>query len=279
MLINKLYIKKYSMKTFYLTLIILSINFSSFSQNKLKDDFNYKITYNLTYKLDSTSLEKPTSELMILYFGDNLSLFSSRAKTLANPIEVRGNSGHTSRSALTKFHYEILKDNQINKLYYTLQIPKTQDQFYYIQNKDLFDWSISEETKLIKGYNAQKATTSFAGRDYIAWFSPEIPIAEGPYKFNGLPGLILEISDTKNDYVFEFIGLEKLSPKLPYTINMKQYVKTEKGELLDLWHRYRRDPFTYANNPNVKISPDVHKKYIESFTEMLKKENNPIELE
>lgn len=266
------------MKTHYLILFSLSINFIGFSQNKLNDEFNYKITYNLTYRLDSISLEEPKSEYMILYLGDNLSLFSSRAKTLANPIVVRGNTGYTSRSALTNFHYEILKDNKTNKLYYTLQIPKMQDRFYYTQDKNLFNWNISEETKLIKGYNSQKATTSFAGRDYIAWFSPEIPIAEGPYKFNGLPGLILEISDTDNDYVFEFIGLEKISPKLPYNINMKQYVKTEKKELLDLWYRYRRDPFTYANNPNMKISPEIHKKYVESFTEILKKENNPIEL-
>ncbi|GGK57075.1 MULTISPECIES: GLPGLI family protein [Flavobacteriaceae] len=266
------------MKTHYLFLFSLSIYFIGFSQNKLKDDFNYKITYNLTYKLDSTSLDKPTSELMILYFGDNLSIFSSRAKTLANPIVVRGNTGYTSRSVLTKFHYEILKDNRTNNLYYTLQIPKMQDRFYYIQDKNLFKWNILEETKLIKGYNVQKATTSFAGRNYIAWFSPEIPIAEGPYKFNGLPGLILEISDTANDYVFEFIGLEKKSPKLAFKINLKQYVKTEKKELLDLWYRYRRDPFKYANNPNVKSSPEIDKKYVELFTEMLKKENNPIEL-
>jgi len=267
------------MKTHYLILLSLSIHFISFSQNKLQDDFNYKITYNLTYKLDSTSLEKPKSELMILYLGANLSLFSSRAKTLANPIVVRGNTGYTSRSALTKFHYEILKDNRTDKLYYTLQIPKMQDRFYYIQDKNLFNWSISEETKQIKGYNVQKATTSFTGRDYIAWFSPEIPIAEGPYKFNGLPGLILEVSDADNDYVFEFIGLEKKTPKLPFKINLKQYVKTEKEELLDLWHRYRSDPFTYANNPNVKTTPEVHKQYLKYWAEMLEKENNPIELE
>lgn len=276
-MINRFYLKKEAMRILYLILLSLLIHFIGFSQNKLKDDFMYKITYNLTYKIDSTSLEKPTSELMILYLGDNLSLFSSRAKTLANPIVVRGNTGYTSRSALTKFHYEILKDNETNVLYYTLQI--VNDRFYYTQDKNLFDWKISEETKQIKGYNVQKATTSFAGRDYTAWFSPEIPIAEGPYKFNGLPGLILDISDTENEYVFEFMGLEKKSPKLPFKINLKQYVKTVKEELLEINYRYRRDPFSYTKNPNVKISPEIHKKYIESFTEMLKKENNPIELE
>ena len=191
---------------------------------------------------------------------------------------IRGNSGHTARSAMTKFLYEILKDNRTNKLYFTKRIPKMQDRFYYTRDKELFNWSITEETKLIKGYMVQKATTSFAGRDYTAWFSPEIPISEGPYKFNGLPGLILEIYDTDKDYVFDFIGLKKLSPKVPFKINLKQYVKTTQDDLRALWYRYRRDPFTYANNPNVKKNPEVDKKYVLLFTEMLEKENNPIEL-
>ena len=266
------------MKSPYFALLLLSIHFIGFSQNKLKGSFNYKITYKQTYKIDSTTTEKPRSELMILYFGEHLSIFSSRAKTLANPMVIRGNSGHTARSAMTKFHYEILKDNRTNKLYFTKQIPKMQDRFYYTQDKELFNWSISEETKLIKGYKVQKATCSFAGRDYIAWFSPEIPIAEGPYKFNGLPGLILEIYDTDKDYVFDFIGLKKLSPKVSFKINLKQYVKTTQDDLRDLWYRYRRDPFTYANSPNVKMTPENHKKEVQLFTEMLEKENNTIEL-
>lgn len=266
------------MKILYIFLFSILIQYTGFSQNKLKDAFNYKITYNLTFKLDSTSLEKPESEYMILSLGDHLSIFSSQAKTIANPYIIRGNSGHTSKAALTKFHYEILKDNRTNTIYYTLQIPKMQDRFHYTQDKDLFNWSISEETKQIKGYKVQKATTSYAGRDYIAWFSPEIPIAEGPYKFNGLPGLILEIYDTDKDYVFEFIGLKKTTPKIPFKINLKHYIKMEKEELLNLWFRYRRDPFTYVNNPNIEITAKTHKAYIKMFTEILEKENNPIEL-
>ncbi|GGK57079.1 MULTISPECIES: GLPGLI family protein [Flavobacteriaceae] len=264
------------MKTLYLLLFTISIHFIGFSQSKLKDDFNYKITYNLTYKIDSTSLEKPKSENMVLYIGEKFSKFSSRAKSLKHSYVIKGNSGHTSREALTDFQYEILKDNHTNKLYYILQI--AYDRFYYIQEKNLFNWNILEEIKQIKGYKVQKATTSFAGRDYIAWFSPEIPIAEGPYKFSGLPGLILENSDTDNEYVFEFIGLEKKSPKLPFKINLKQYVKTEKGELLEINYRYRRDPLSYVNNPNISMDPEIYKKYIKARATMLKKENNPLEL-
>lgn len=244
---------------------------------KLTDKFDYKVTYKLTFKLDSTNLDESRSEYMILFAGDELSKFSSRGITLANPIERRGNTGQISRAAITAFHYNILKDRNNNKLLYTKDI--VHDQFYYTQEIDLFDWKIQPETKKIEDYKVQKATTPFAGRDYVAWFATEIPISEGPYKFSGLPGLILEIADSKNHYVYEFIGLEKLSPKLRYSLKLRQYHKIEKEKLKEIWYTYRKDPQSYTNNPNTKTTPEDHKKLVELFAEKLKKENNHIELE
>ena len=260
-----------------LLLFLLILIFSNAFAQKLNDKLEYKVTYQLTYKLDSTA--QPQSEYMILYTGEKLSKFSSRAKILENPIVIRGNSAQTSKAALTKFHYEILKESKSGNIYYTLKIPKMDDRLYYLEEMNQFEWEILPETKKIKEFKAQKAATSFADRNYIAWFTPEIPIPEGPYKFNGLPGLILEIADTEDHWIFEFFGLEKLSPKVSYKLNLNQYVKTDKEKLLELWHRYRKDPIGYANNPNVTISLENHKKLVEAFTEMLGKENTPIELE
>jgi len=53
-------------------------------------------------------------------------------------------------------------------------------------------WRISTETQTIIGYRSQKATTRFGGRDWTVWFTPDIPISEGPWKLRGLPGLILK---------------------------------------------------------------------------------------
>ena len=47
----------------------------------------------------------------------------------------------------------------------------------------MFEWTIAGDTASISGYNVQKATTHFGGRDWIAWFTPEIPYRDGPYKF------------------------------------------------------------------------------------------------
>lgn len=250
------------------------------AQETIEGEFDYKVTYKLDFKLDSTSTEK-NSEFMILYLGDDISQFSSRAYVLENPLVIKGNNGSTSREAVTKFFTKTIKDREASKMYNSVFIPKTD--FFYTQELDIFDWEIHPETKIIKDYKVQKATTSFAGRDYIAWFTTEISVSDGPYKFNGLPGLILEIADTGNDYVFSFIGLEKLAPALDYKINFNQYIQSTQEDIAERFYKYRRDPMTHMraqeNNTNSMPDPEWHKKMVAAFTEMLEKENNPIELE
>ena len=265
------------MKISYLFILVGLINCTSFAQTKFRDNLKYKVTYNLTYSLDSTALQETKSEYMILLTGDEFSVFSSRAKTLANGYEITGNKGEISRQAITDFQYVIHKNADLGKIYFTQDIVK--DQFYYIQEMNQFDWKIHPETKTIEDYKVQKATTTFAGRNYVSWFTTEIPIPEGPYKFNGLPGLILEIADTENHYVFKFVGLEKLTPKLPFSIDFKDFFQIEKGKLEEIWYTYRKDPSSYTNNPKISMSPENHRKLVRFFTEKLKRENNSLELQ
>lgn len=86
--------------------------------------------------------------------------------------------------------------------------------FYYFDNENLFfrdnyydelllvkeaeptqKWTLLNESKDISGFSVHKATTQYRGRKYTAWYTPEIPLPYGPWKFNGLPGLILEVYD------------------------------------------------------------------------------------
>ena len=64
------------------------------------------------------------------------------------------------------------------------------------------DWVLAEGERTINGYKCQRAITSYGGRDYEAWYTPSLPVADGPYVFAGLPGLIVQIYDTKNYYTF-----------------------------------------------------------------------------
>lgn len=67
-----------------------------------------------------------------------------------------------------------------------------------------FDWVIQQENKKIKNVSCQRATVNYKGRKYQAWFAPSIPFSDGPWKFHGLPGLILEIYDDTNEIKFIF---------------------------------------------------------------------------
>jgi GLPGLI family protein len=56
-------------------------------------------------------------------------------------------------------------------------------------------WEIGNETKYIDSFSCTRATCYFRGRNYEAWFSPDIPVPLGPWKMGGLPGLILDLKD------------------------------------------------------------------------------------
>lgn len=83
------------------------------------------------------------------------------------------------------------------------------DYFSY-KTEDKMDWKLGNETKKSGEYTLQNATTNFGGRQWTAWFSKDINISEGPYKFRGLPGLIFELYDSRDNFIFKLVRSQKL---------------------------------------------------------------------
>lgn len=109
----------------------------------------------------------------------------------------------------------------------------------------IIDWTLTSEKKKILSYTCQKAIGSFRGRTYEAWFTPEIPLEEGPYKFSGLPGLILEVSDTEKQYVYSCIGIEQPKSIVPIKYWKWRYEKIERKKLFHLIERAHKSPFRH----------------------------------
>lgn len=167
---------------------------------------NYCGTVNYTQTKD---LGMPIIENYVLKF-DNKSSFAIED----NVSELEGGSkieeelndmGSTNRTNTTI----VARTNTTPKFYLNQK-----ESFYFrdnFSNQELlvkenfkpFNWEILKDTKKIGNFVCQKATTSFRGRNYTAWFTKEIPVPFGPWKFNGLNGLILEVYDT--DKVFHIV--------------------------------------------------------------------------
>ena len=74
------------------------------------------------------------------------------------------------------------------------------------------DWEIEDSTRNILGFNCIKAVADFRGRKWIAWFAPELPLPEGPWKLCGLPGIILRAYDSKHHYTYEATDIDTKNP-------------------------------------------------------------------
>ena len=89
----------------------------------------------------------------------------------------------------------------------TLMISSTIASYKYNQQLPKIEWKLENEEKKIKGIRCLKATCRFGGRDWTAWYAPEYPMPYGPYLFQGLPGLIMQVVDKKKNFAFKFKGI------------------------------------------------------------------------
>jgi len=110
-------------------------------------------------------------------------------------------------------------------------------QWMYTEAYPSMSWSLSTDTTTICGYLCQKATCRWRGRNYVAWFAPQLPIKLGPWKFGGLPGLIMKIYDTKHLYTWQAVAIDK--GEFPILQLGKKYFKeTTRNKVRKMQYEY-----------------------------------------
>jgi GLPGLI family protein len=136
-------------------------------------------------------------------------------------------------------------------------------ELYFYQEESIhIPWEIKEDTISVLGYLCTKANCDFGGRIYTAWFTQDIPINEGPYKFYGLPGMILKIEDSEKLFQFEAIGLEKLENAEIVIDENSRYLKCTKEEYSTIKKRMREN-FTEFYREGMSLNYSYRKNGIE----------------
>ena len=127
-----------------------------------------------------------------------------KASAVPKSIEIEGRLSNY----WSEYQYsELFIEN--NELTEWAVMPRNQERncMRYTESFPQMHWSIGKDTLTICGHKCQNATCHYRGREFEAWFAPSIPIRKGPWKFGGLPGLIMKVYDKDHLYTFECVGL------------------------------------------------------------------------
>ncbi|KAF5278907.1 hypothetical protein FQR65_LT15503 [Abscondita terminalis] len=136
------------------------------------------------------------------------------------------------------------------------------------------EWNLINEFRIINGYKTQKATTRKYGRNWTAWYSKDIPFPFGPYKFNKLPGLIVEVYDENKDYFFSMYSFRKRKYYCKSANMMVNAKLVPKSKVFDY---QKRDITDFSTFDGIITDPET----LQELTKMAKikaQYYNPLEL-
>lgn len=121
------------------------------------------------------------------------------------------------------------------------------EKYCYSEDIPQINWEVGDSTKSILGYECFIATTDFHGRRWTAWFTPEIPVVAGPWKLQGVPGLILEAYADGGQYRFEATGIQKTDKMITPIYLADQYEKTDRAGFLKAKRSFTDNPLGKIN--------------------------------
>ena len=182
--------------------------------------YNIQVKYELKYLPDSINRDKTNTRVMVLNLSPKgISSFCEYSQEVRDSIYIsHTQNGKIKMSDMNRSSklggriyefYTIIKSwPEKNRLLYKGNAGF--DFYTYKETLPDFGWKVDfSQTKTIVGYTCHEAQGSYGGRNYQAWFTTDIPISDGPWKFRGLPGLILEVASTDGDYSFAATSIQK----------------------------------------------------------------------
>lgn len=231
---------------------------------------NFRITYRHIATLDPAHPDKKKENEMYLDIGSNVSKYIDRKRIIVDSLTMLYATKGTDIERLSKQSVSLLR-NSVSEIILK-NYPRSKITVYdripfntYVYEEDLVvpKWQLEEGNLTVCGYACKKATTTFRGRNYTAWYTLEIPLSNGPWKFTGLPGLILKVKDDKNHYIMECIGIEKKDGTEDIYVSIsKREIKTDKAKFQKGLAEYHKNPGAHIANTGLvksEIPPHVYK--------------------
>lgn len=256
----------------YLVLLISLATLGSWSQEK-----------GIVYygQIESIGLKSPLGPDFNAYliFNNNESYYVTANDSLENGKEFKlrysSEDGQNIRSfsgpLTSKYGRQVYNNRNKDSLFWNQWVD-----FYVAEKRPIINWKLEKETKKIGKFTAHKAIGHFRGRNYTAWYILEIPLPYGPWKLQGLPGLILEAYDNDKEMYIYFKSIEYPTANKAIISQLKRpndhpktwWTKEDFKKKLDYFYEKRKNSsITLAQKygtdvPEEKIKSEI---YLESF--------------
>ena len=275
-------LKFYKMKQItILTIAICIFSNSIFSQKKMP--ITNKIIYGFSHIKDTNRPDIISDEDMILHITSDESKYQSYTLQIMDSINDE-NYKRSGKLFVSNGTREQIFTDFNNRIQYSV-FPWLNDTLLIKNNLDSINWIIKDSSKNISGFECLKAEGFCKGRFYEVWFCPEIPIAAGPWKLSGLPGLILEAYDLRRSIIFTFKSITNI--EVPEYINLpNKFSQVTTNEFIKMKESLLSNPSGYINsviNANsfsngINSASKIDIKNSSSGNIIRKKINNPLEL-
>ena len=238
---------------FSLIFIALAITVSAQQEAKIEVSYTEYQPNMRTGEKNGTS-----HQYILLASGDDSKFFSPRTEyidSLNSTPEGKAKYQEMARSAYlggkiediprADGSYYVVKSATDNKLYYYDKVGT--ERFCYEEDTPQLNWVVGDSTKTILGYECFFASVDYHGRKWIAWFTPEIPVAAGPWKLQGVPGLILEATTVDGLYSFIADGIQQTEKIITPIYLINEYEKTDRIKFLKAKRGFMDNPVGAIN--------------------------------
>lgn len=244
------------------------------------DSARIKFFYEYAYRPDSTKADKWRHAQTVLLIGNECTGFADYYSLKADSLNDAYYEAKRSPMELL-VPYMSIGHNIQYKSPLVINTPRNMATVQlagfvtceYTQQLEPLAWTLAEGDSTISDIHCRKATCHMGGRDWVAWYSVDYNIPQGPYLFRGLPGLIFAVRDTKNNHVFTLNGLETLAKSEPvYLKTVGKMVKLSRKDALKAKRNEYDDPQTAIEMSGKHI-------WNEDGSRLPSPPYNPIELE
>lgn len=221
----------------------------------------HRFMYEYHFAPDSTQIEEVKKENMILDITEKGSTYQSYDNYVTDSLmheqfeKARATGSRNfnfNRSERSAIRYRVTKQYPEFKVYLH---ERFSSEAYKVLEDEKLNWNILPETEKIGTYQAQKATANFGGRIWTAWFTTDLPFQDGPYKFHGLPGLIIKVEDKTGTHRINLVGNKILRDVMKETtepnvggrgfgfgMGSSRELEIDEKKFKSLWKEYVNDP-------------------------------------